>query len=236
MVRNLFDLNPPIEQVRSAVERPEIRLTISEKKDLTHQQKMKKLVSTTVNKKHRDGRIHSTGEDGKYSSHSVSPYSKVFLDNIEDEMKDLLMVLVKKGYLPISSCASHGLTDRRYFTLCFDSLELAESFVIRVSRVTVDLTVAMLKAENFLNTRVDINDKGTIKSATRTEIDKNLVNDYLNAMFMGNSRDWWVVTIEIMEDLNPVTDWGMVKRWFYKKFKLKKDTKILMDHIRRITL
>lgn len=236
MVFNPFRNSAPTEIVRTAAERPEARIVVPEKPDLTHKQMLKKMVMTSVNKKHNNGRIYNVDKDGNYSSHSVSPYTKVFQQNLEDGIKDLVISLAHKGYLPISSCASHELWDRRFFALCFTSSHEAEKFMRLLARIKIrtkklhHLIVKLFPAHKYLNTSVEINKKGTILDVQKTEIQTNQINEYLQTLFMRTSEDWWVVHVEIMPDLEP-TWWNNTRRWWYKKFSLEADTKLLTEEI-----
>lgn len=235
--RDPYWVRPPIEIIRSAQERPESRIVIAEKPDLNYKQMLKRLVMTSVNKKHPNGRIYSTDKDGNYVSHTVSPYSKIFEKNLEDGIRPLILALARGGYLPISSCASHELTDRRFVALCFTSEMEANDFVEMTRNIKQStgrlkhMVVKKYKAEEYLNTSVDIDKKGNIKDVSKQQIEKQLVNDYLQILFMRTSEDWWLLEVEIMPNLPKHTWWGMFKRWWYKKFSLEKDTKVLMENV-----
>jgi len=64
------------------------------------------------NKLFSNGRIHaSKSEDADYSNGylalTVSPYDNNFLKEVEPGVARHLQILIKKGYLPISSCEGH---------------------------------------------------------------------------------------------------------------------------------
>jgi hypothetical protein len=62
-----------------------------------------------LNYKHKNGRIYaSTGSsDDNYIAVSVSPYHPKFDTQIEDGIKDIVISLIEKNYLTLSSCEGH---------------------------------------------------------------------------------------------------------------------------------
>lgn len=215
-----------IERHVAGVVRPSLKI-VEYRKELTHDQLLKKLVSTGVNREYSDGRIHSSDNTGVYSSHSVSPFSKDFIQNIERPLRPLMKTLAFLGLFPISSCASHGLTDCRYFTLCFPSLVEAELYMFLVTKSPAKVSTRIQPAHKFLNVHVDIDQYGRIKEVKtdRSEKDIAMSNEYLNTMYLCRSSDWWVVHTEFMPNLPNATRWQMYKRWLFKKVLLEYNTR-----------
>lgn len=78
--------------------------------------------NTMHNTKHKDGRIYYKIDDnGDVVSHSVSPYSDVYLLNIEEGIRALVCTLKKVGYLTCSSCEGHTFYDRTFITIAVNT-------------------------------------------------------------------------------------------------------------------
>ena len=75
-----------------------IGYSFKKKEKLSKKEILNKIVNTSYNKKWPNGRIYGLDKEGKYVSHSVSPYANSFLDNIEDEIKPLVIALKEKNY------------------------------------------------------------------------------------------------------------------------------------------
>jgi len=212
------------------------RIKIKSEKVLS-QKEIKKMVRTTVNKKYKDGRISGIGKDGKYASHSVSPYSKVFLDNIEEKIQELIMALVKKGYLPISSCQGHSLDEERHIQLCFKSHEEIDKFKKEITKSELlpkYLQFETTKAEDFLNTKVEVTNRGISIQRVKPNNIKEGVTEYFQAMFWQHSENWLILHMIIIDEMDErLSFWQIAKRWYYKTFKLEKQTKNLAEHIRK---
>jgi hypothetical protein len=89
-----------------------------------------KIINRCPNKKHKDGRIYCTTNDGKYIAVVVSPYHKDFRTQIEDGVWPIIKSLQDKGYLTVSSCAGHVDPWKEfYFTIAFNTKENAHKFI-----------------------------------------------------------------------------------------------------------
>lgn len=76
-----------------------------------------------------DGRTYQyIDESGNYISARVSPYSPNIFNNLEPEIKDLVLTLIDKGYLTCSSCQGHPDRKYRFFTIAFESHQQLETF------------------------------------------------------------------------------------------------------------
>lgn len=208
---------------------------VSKRQELSTSQQLDKAICTTFNKRFENGRIHGYDKNGNYVSHSVSPYSEVFLDNIEDEMKELLSTLVHNGYLPISSCSSHEMDDKRYVTLCFTSEEKANSFITEIQEINNKLkrlTIKKKSAAEYLNMEIETDKYGRINDVTRKmQKGSSCPDRYLNSMFLRNSDDWWTVELAIIDDILTENIIKLGNRFIYKKFFIERDTKTLNDYI-----
>lgn len=233
---NFWELLTSKEAIVRYVKNHSQKVKSTPSKEISQRERIKRLVRTTVNTKHKDGRINSVGKDGKYASHSVSPYSKVFLENIEDRIQDLVLSLVKKGYLPISSCQGHSLDDERHVQLCFKSDKEIERFkneILKAESLPSYLSFKVTKAEEFLNTKADVTKDGVSIQRTKLNNTNRQVSEYFQAMFWQYSDKWLILHMTIIDEVSGrLTVWNALKRWYYKTFKLESQTRQLTNHIR----
>ena len=76
-----------------------------------------------------DGRTYQyVDADGKYISARVSPYSPNIFNNVEPEIRDVVLSLIGKGYLPCSSCQGHSDRRYRFVTVAFNTRTQLEKF------------------------------------------------------------------------------------------------------------
>jgi len=227
-----------VRYTKARSERKQVTQVVKQK-ELSHPEKMKKLVRTTINKKHENGRIYSIGSDGEYSSHSVSPYSKTFIDNIEEKIQSLVTTLVKRGYLTVSSCQGHSLGEGRQIHICFKSKKEIERFISEIKTATTKhMFFDVHKAEEFFNIQVDFENNGKINiKKAKIESNHDGLTSYMKAMFWQHSDSWYVLGMFLIGDLNlkKASLWQVIKRWVYKKFLLEKDTQKLANHINQNT-
>lgn len=205
----------------------------TEKIPFDHNKQLRSIVSAQLNKRHPDGSIHATGEDGEYAAHSVSPFASNFFDNIEDEMIEVIKNLTQQGFLPISSCAGHSLGEERYVCLCFKNQAEIDLFVAQLLHLPY-MRIETHKAEEFLNIDLDAQEEQVrIRKRNKKTHSKEKVTRYFQKMFFHHSTEWYVVRIEIVKKWNKEQDslWSKIKRWHYKKYQMEEDTSKLAKHI-----
>lgn len=195
-------LRPTVSIVNEASFEANSKSKLNTVKCLSEEEKRSKIVNTTYNKKWPDGRIYGVSKDGSYTSHSVSPYSKVFLDNLEEKIKPLVLALKEKGYLSLSSCEGHSIYFRRYVTLIFPSQETALEF--QSSLPFNHLKFDIKHCTEFLNNRVEADRYGRIVDSKK-EVSLNGERDgavkYINAIANRSYRDAWLLDLVISDQV-----------------------------------
>lgn len=61
-----------------------------------------------------------------------SPYSQDFESILDPDIRNLVLTLLRKGYLPCYSCQGHALSKPRYFVLAFGSNQSRQEFLQKV--------------------------------------------------------------------------------------------------------
>lgn len=110
-----------------------------------------------------------------------SPYSKGFEDCLDPKMKKIVMTLVRKGYLPSSSCQGHSLLEPRYVVLCFGSRESRLQFK--------DLFPGFLTKESDSVAQEKIEDQVFRHQSRQEEIQG------FNLLFLRNFEQYWFLRI-----------------------------------------
>lgn len=238
MRRNLFTELIPLYSNHKFIqnERAAKKYLMAEKAlELSHKEKLIKICNQSLNKKWKDGRIYHLDKDGKYSSHSVSPYSRHFEFNIEDNIKDLVLALKSKNYLSISSCEGHGLYFRRYVTIIFPSKETAEDFKLSLP---FKLTYKLQHATKVLNNSLEVDSYGNITSIIKDETkvqNKEQSIEYINFFTKRFYADAWLLDIIISEGLQPYQSFlyylKNIKTIIFKKFCMNRFTKKIKNYI-----
>lgn len=205
---------------------------VAKKEPLGRRELVEKIINTSYNKKQKDGRIHGTDKDGNYVSHSVTPYAKKFWDNIEEKIQPLIKALKDKGYLSMSSCQGHSLMDRRFVMLIFPSKEAALQFQ---QNLPFKLTYNLRHATEVLNSKLDVNEYGTINNVSKQKLDNNMEQTmyYVNAFIKRNYSDAWFLDMIIVDEAKNVKGfWKKFKRFMLKKFFLEAYTKKIVKYIK----
>lgn len=202
---------------------------------LTKRELLTKLVNTTYNKKHSNGRIYAPTDDGSYSSHSVSPYCESFWDNIEEGIKPLVLAFKNKNYLSTSSCEGHNIYFKRYVTLAFPSQESA--LELKKQLQFKRLKFKLNHCSEVLNNRITHNKYGEILKTEKIEstADREDSIEYMNTMIKRNYAEIWLLEIIISDQIEHEEGWKKyLKNWreiIFKKFFIKSFTNKLTKFI-----
>ena len=206
-MKNIFELNSSEQIIREVQETRErknfIVLPDTKSKKITKEELLK-LVNTSYNYKYPNGRIHGLSKDGSYVSHSVSPYSPEFLNNIEEGIKPLVQALFNKGYLSISSCEGHNLSFKRYITIIFPTIESANSFRASFSKFK-QLKFKTIHCTNYLNNSVELDENNELQNVKKGNSFKNHNGSvaYVNCFARRNYDDAWFVEMIISPEIQP---------------------------------
>jgi hypothetical protein len=244
-MRNWYsELTNPIVYIREYVSPKRQETFLTKREPLTERQKLLKIVNTTHNKKHSDGRIYALSQDGSYSSHSVSPYAKSFLDNIEEKIKPLILALKDKNYLSISSCEGHTIYFKRYVTLVFPSKATALEFQSRLP--FKKLKFNLRHCTEVLNNVVEHDEYGNILNTKKIEPfeikerslkENDCSIEYINCLIKRNYVDAWLLEVIISDQIYHEDGWGKYfKNWkeiLFKKFFMERFTKKLTQFIEK---
>lgn len=238
------ELISPIAIVRE-VQLPKKQIIKYKKREpLSARDNLLKIVNTTHNKKWDDGRIYALSQDGSYSSHSVSPYAKSFLDNIEEKIKPLILALKDKNYLSISSCEGHTIYFKRYVTLVFPSKATALEFQSRLP--FKKLKFNLRHCTEVLNNAVEHDEYGNILNTKKIEPfeikerslkENDCSIEYINCLIKRNYADAWLLEVIISDQIYHEDGWGKYfKNWkeiLFKKFFMEHFTKKLTKFIEK---
>lgn len=115
-------LNPPayIQRIKIAAESNQQQITQSLLEQAT--------LERSPNYLHRDGRIYASSPSEPYFAVSVSPLNPEFNKQIEAGILPVVMALLQRNYLPISSCEGHG-DSRSFVRIVFGSDQSADEFI-----------------------------------------------------------------------------------------------------------
>jgi hypothetical protein len=142
-------INPPaiIQEAPALKQIPALRLESIEFED-----KLKRhMFFGSISKREADGRTYDyIDKNGEYISSFLSPYNAHILDNVEPKIKDLISVLLNKGYLTAGSCQGHTIDKdlNRWVMLSFISADERDQFINSVN----DFKLPVYWYFNFLNT------------------------------------------------------------------------------------
>lgn len=197
------------------------------------------------NKKHKDGRIYMTLNNGQLMAQSVSPFSKNFEFNIEDGVKDLVNTLLKKRYLTYSSCEGHDYTFRRYVGLAFADKESRQKVIDYISGLKIkgiklrEFDIVSNMSLDIKNTNVKYNNKFKPQELDE-EAKSKLKNDEIktfNIQFHREYEDYCFLEIIILDEID-FSFPNFFKKPFYnlwliymKKYKWDKITRLLVKKL-----
>jgi hypothetical protein len=148
-MQNIF--NPPaiIQKAPALKQIPAIR-----RESIEFEDKLKRhMFFGSISKRAKDGRTYDhIDKNDEYVSSFLSPYNANILDNVEPKIKDLISVLINKGYLTAGSCQGHTTgKDKnlsRWVMISFISTEERDKFINQVN----DFNLPVYWYFNFLNT------------------------------------------------------------------------------------
>lgn len=155
------------------------------------------------NKKHSNGRIYmKINEDGQLFANSVSPYSAIYLDNIEQKIQPLVLAFHNKRYLTYSSCEGHGLSFRRYVGLAFADVESRQYVADEVTNLNIP-GVYVKYLESVTNQKIERNHKGDPIFMQKYQQQENLEYEEtknFNIQFHRNYDKFYFLEIVILEE------------------------------------
>lgn len=215
---------PNESHIREYEERKTLKkeVVLKQKEALSQRDLLIKICDTSFNTKWPDGRIYSHTEDGENISHSVSPHSKTFLNNIEDKIKPLIISLMQKNYFTMSSCQGHDLHDRRFIMLVFPSKETALEFK---NTIPFKFKYNISNVVNVLNMNLDVDKFGNINQIEKQSKINNQhesAMEYINCLIQRNYADAWLLELiisDVIPDIkNPLDFFKYWKQLFFKVF------------------
>ena len=120
MVVNTLNPVAYVQRVKISAESNQQQITLS----LLEQAALER----SPNYRHRDGRIYASNPSEPYFAVSVSPLNPEFENQIESCILPVVMALLQRNYLPISSCEGHG-DSRSFVRIVFGSDQSADEFI-----------------------------------------------------------------------------------------------------------
>lgn len=164
------------------------------------------------NRLQKDGRIYATDDDGNYVAVSVNVLHPFFKTQIEKGIWPIVDLLVKKGYLTISSCEGHDGSPC-YVKLVFPNQDQAESFIdnlffcegvfsrIEMTSANVVRAIDTMGVFHYRNTEHE------------NEFNHKAELDGINQLFSRNYTDFRYVYIEIYPE--PTGFLNFIKRLLF---------------------
>jgi hypothetical protein len=171
------------------------------------------LLKGSYNVKHRDGRIYyKKDENGYHISFSVSPYAERYLDNIEDDIKELVLSLKRKGYLTVSSCQGHTNFERTFVTIVVNN----DTHVSSLKEALSGNFMVQVIERNILefgNNKVEVgNNKIKINKCDDEERNEQDIVNGFNALVSRGYAQYKVVDLQVGYDLLKPTRFKLLKR------------------------
>ncbi len=231
--------NPNQTVIRESVKYQNVNYVRSNRDFSTLEEYLFYLTHEVSNKTHEDGRIYmERRENGDLFANSVSPHSKIFLDNIEPKVKKLINELIKKRYLPYSSCQGHGYSFRRYVGLAFADKESRQYVADYILSKNIN-GVEVKFLDNVVNQSIDFSYKNKVKyenKISQTEENKEMETKTFNVQFHKNYEEYFFLEIIILKEMDLFTDlfknpFSFFKNIYYKKYKWDKITKKVEEAI-----
>jgi hypothetical protein len=155
--------------------------------------------------KGEDGRTYQyIDEEGNYISARVSPYSHNIFDNLEPEIKELVLTLIDKGYLTCSSCQGHPDRKYRFFTIAFNSYqqltnfkETLQSFNLPIHFKEHDLSDPNCDFKVIYQQNKFANKKLSMKDYDKLSNNYNDIVKYFNMMFFRDYKEYYLLETRI---------------------------------------
>jgi hypothetical protein len=191
----------------------------------------------SISKRGPDGRTYNyIDENGEYVSSFLSPYNKNILDNVEPEIKNLISILLSKGYLTAGSCQGHTTGKEkslsRWVMISFISQEERDQFISQINRFKLPVFWYF----NFLNTVEnpklketregkslsinfkDIQHKSIDEARCYRYTNKDLT-DYWNIMFARKYAEYYPVMMCICSCPGDISIFEKIKTFIFWPFR-----------------
>lgn len=214
----------------------------------------RQLFTGKIDKRGPDGRTYNfIDSNGNYNSSFLSPYNKKILENVEPGVKDLISILIKRGYLTAGSCQGHPndkihKTFDRWIMIAFISEEERSQFIDKINSYKLPVFWYF----NFLNTieypkkdeqregmtlHINMQDKiyRSIDDQRQQEYTIQDLTDYWNIMFGRNYQKYYPVMMCICScpgDISLVDKIKIFLTWPLREYYTKK----LVKKIQNISL
>jgi hypothetical protein len=236
---NIFD--PPA----IISEAPQYKKQNKKNDSLSFKDKLKNhLFFGSIKYRGNDGRTYNyIDKNGEHVSSFLSPYNSKILDNVEPKIKNLVKILINKGYLTASSCQGHPYDDIhiRYITIAFINEEEKINFISKIN----SFKLPIYWYENFLNFKENpkkpenregmtmaINMKDvnftSIESLRESGYSKKDLIDFWNIMFSRNYDEYHAVSMFICScpgDISWIERFKIKFQWPLRDYYTKKITK-----------
>lgn len=183
------------------------------------------------NYKHKDGRIYASKSTVDYVAVSVSPYNEKFRTQIEDGVWDIVEVLCRKNYLPVSSCAGHNIWNSNlYFTVVFGD----ELSATKYSQMFSDIDGVTVKVLRTMANVKQVIGETKVSWTPLDEQEHSLYHEYkdLNRLFGRNYDEYWYVRVDLFANKPGWRNffWN-IKNEKNKKMKEELTKKVVIDRI-----
>jgi len=189
--------------------------------------------NSTNQLKGKDGRTYQyIDNNGEYVSCRVSPYSPYIFDNLEPQIKDLILTLLDKDYLTSDSCQGHK--DRKYsyfcvvfntknnlnkFRSCIESFNMKISFQIINLKNSNQTTYGLIYDQNkFLNKKLTVQEYKNLNYSYQDAI------DYFNLMFLRDYKEVYMLAVIVCDGRKGASLIQKIIYHFFKENYIKKLT------------
>ena len=185
----------------------------SQKSVFTNRELLQRSFFQNTNKfKGIDGRTFDyIDENGEYVSSRVSPYSLFIEDNLEPKIKDVVLVLLKKGYLTTDSCQGHSDRKYRFVNVAFNTQQQLEKFkkFISINKFISFEEIDLREPQK--NGYVVVYDQCGNNNQSIEKMKKNSSSygdcvDYFNMMFLRDYDNYFLLKVKISdgESFSPI--------------------------------
>lgn len=205
--------------------------------------KYKERHEVALNKLHPDGRIYY--KLYPKTSMTCSPFHKLFHTQIEEGIKPIVNLLIKKGYFTLGSCEGHiSEGGHAYVSFIVENINNINDVKDKISKIkqitTYNTHDHSRYREGLFNVKWDeISEEA--ESFKRNEMTESCFNsdgstnkittESLNKLFMKKNKKYWVMEIRINENNHPIS---IIDRLFLKnkisKYRLLKALKNIRNN------
>lgn len=121
--------------------------------------------------------------------YTISPYNENFFDHIDADIKDLVHILLQKGYLPFSSCQGHNGSRKFIAIVTYSEINAKKiSKYFNFSKIVIK----HLSENSTLEFKRNSQKLVGIREPSYSTLDQI---KSLNSLYIRNYQDYWILEI-----------------------------------------